>query len=180
MPSPPCPTGADIAQLGRGVAAGAVGTLAMTGWQELAAKLMSSGAPDGDGSAADRDPDPWEQAPVPAQVARRLGRLVGWDPPAERIGLLTNVMHYGYGTGWGVGYALTRERTEQAPALALGAAFGTAVWAASYVQLVPLGLYEPPWRYSPGELALDLSYHLVYGVATALALAGLERGVPRG
>ncbi|MFL5859170.1 MAG: hypothetical protein ACJ780_00060 [Solirubrobacteraceae bacterium] len=28
------------------------------------------------------------------------------------------------------------------------------------------GLYQPPWKYSPQQLALDLSHHLVYGVGT--------------
>ena len=45
----------------------------------------------------------------------------------------------------------------------------------SYVQLVPMGLYEPPWRYPPKELALDLSYHLAYGAGLGAAYAVLER-----
>ncbi len=56
-----------------------------------------------------------------------------------------------------------------------GAAFGTGAWAASYAELVPLGIYQPPWRYPAKELALDLSYHLVYGLAVAGAFAVLER-----
>lgn len=55
------------------------------------------------------------------------------------------------------------------PAARRGAAFGEFVWAMSYVELVPMGLYEPPWRYPPKELAFDLSYHLVYGAGTGLA-----------
>lgn len=47
--------------------------------------------------------------------------------------------------------------------------FGTGVWLVSYLTLVPMGLYQPPWRYPPGELALDLSYHLAYGVGTGVA-----------
>ncbi len=37
------------------------------------------------------------------------------------------------------------------------------------------GLYEPPWKYPPKEFALDLSYHLVYGVGLGAAYAALER-----
>ena len=36
-----------------------------------------------------------------------------------------------------------------------------------------MGLYDPPWKTPPAELALDLSYHLVYGavvVASAYRL----------
>ncbi len=39
--------------------------------------------------------------------------------------------------------------------------------------MVPMGIYEPPWKYSAPVLTLDLSYHLVYGGATALAFAVL-------
>jgi hypothetical protein len=53
--------------------------------------------------------------------------------------------------------------------------FGSAVWASSYAELVPMGIYELPWKYKPQELALDLSYHLAYGLATAVAFAGLSR-----
>jgi hypothetical protein len=51
--------------------------------------------------------------------------------------------------------------------------FGTGVWAASYLELVPMGLYEPPWEYPATTLAKDLSYHLVYGVGTAAAYDAL-------
>jgi len=50
-----------------------------------------------------------------------------------------------------------------------GLVFGTAVWAASYAQLVPMGLYQPPWKYEPSELALDWSYHGAYGAGVGIA-----------
>jgi hypothetical protein len=39
----------------------------------------------------------------------------------------------------------------------------------SYAQLVPMGIYKPPWKYPVRDLGLDLSYHLVYGIAAAVA-----------
>jgi len=39
----------------------------------------------------------------------------------------------------------------------------------------PLGIYEPPWRYPPKELAIDLSYHLVYGLGVAGTYRLLEQ-----
>ena len=47
--------------------------------------------------------------------------------------------------------------------------------AAVFATLVPLGIYEPPWKYPPKELAIDLSYHLVYGLGVAGAYRLLER-----
>jgi hypothetical protein len=139
----------------RGALAGLAGTAAMTAHQRL-----------GQGPSSGGDPS-WDEAPAPAQVARIGLGLVGIDSPAEQIPLLTNAMHWLYGTGWGVGYALlAADADEEAWA---GPAFGLLVWALSYVQLVPLGIYEPPWEYEPSELADDVGYHLTYGTATALA-----------
>lgn len=103
-------------------------------------------------------------APVPAQVARKvLKGAFNRTVPPEKIGLLTNVMH------WGVrdqlGLAVRGAAGELAgPRLAQGVLFGAGVWAMSYLTLVPMGLYGPPWRYPPKELVLDLSYHLAYGL----------------
>lgn len=159
--------------IGKGLLAGVAGTAAMTAWQELAAKLQSPGG--GEGAESDRStPNPWEVAPAPARVAKLIGeRVFHLEVPAEKIGFLTNAMHWGTGTGWGAVYGLlagTRRRSTPGD----GLAFGTVVWVASYAQLVPLGIYEPPWKYSPRVLAFDISYHLVYGGATALAFAVLS------
>ena len=145
----------------------------MTAWQELAARLESDEAE----SSSNGGPpaDPWESAPAPAKVARKFAQdVLHRDVPPERIGLLTNVMHWGTGTGWGVVYGLLPGRARRGPLLQ-GALFGTLVWASSYAQLVPMGIYELPWKYPPGVLGLDLSYHLVYGVGTGVghrAIAG--------
>lgn len=157
-----------LGALGRGVLAGIAGTAAMTAWQELAARLQGSGSSGSDGAPE----DPWEQAPAPARVARKVAAGVfDVELPAERIGLVTNVMHWGYGTGWGGVYGLLAGSARRGRGLRRGLAFGTAVWAASYAQLVPMGIYAPPWTYGAGELAMDLSYHLAYGAGVGAAYA---------
>jgi uncharacterized membrane protein YagU involved in acid resistance len=155
----------------RGILAGVAGTAAMTGWQLLAAKLRSSGAEE----QGDPPEDPWEQASAPAKVAKRIGEdVLHREVSPDLIPLLTNVMHWGYGTGWGAVYGILAGGRD-APSVRAGVAFGTAVWGMSYVQLVPMGLYDPPWEYPPEELALDLSYHLVYGAGVAAAFRVLTR-----
>ena len=132
----------------------------MTAAQRVGAHLEPD---DGNRSSA----DPWESAPAPAKVGRRILKgIFRRDVSAERIPLLTQVMHWSYGIGWGVGYALTREKVE-APPRAHGLLLGTGMWGASYAELVPMGIYEPPWRYPVRTLALDAAYHLVYGSAVA-------------
>jgi hypothetical protein len=165
----PTPLGA----IGRGLVAGAIGTAAMTAWQTLAAKLQESGeeseGSSSEGSSAEEKKDPWEEASAPAKVAKRVLEGVFQEQVGpERIGFLTEAMHWGYGTSWGAAYGVLAG-TAGRSTLRGGLAFGTGVWASSYAQLVPMGLYEPPWKYPPKTLALDLSYHLVYGSAVAAA-----------
>lgn len=165
----PSPLGA----LARGLAAGVLGTACMTAAQELAAKLQGGGGEEG-GDSDERPADPWEQAPAPALVARRIARGVfRRDLPAERIGAITNAMHWGYGTSWGAVYGLA-EGTAQAPALRLGLIFGAGVWVASYLQMVPMGLYEPPWTYAPKDVAMEVGYHLAYGAGVGAGYKALE------
>ena len=155
-------------RLRRGLLAGLAGTAPMTAWQELSSRLVSSGTED---SPEEEAPpaDPWQRASVPAKAARRIAiKLLDVDPPPSLIPYLTHGMHWAYGTGWGGVYALVRRRRAESP-LRAGAAFGAAVWAGSYAQLVPMGLYAPPWSYSPSEIALDLAYHVAYGVGVAAA-----------
>jgi len=163
-----------IGAVGRGLVAGFAGTAAMTAWQELSARLRSDGAPEEQGLQQPPE-DPWASASAPAKVGRRIIEGVFHRQlPANRIGLLTNAMHWSYGTGWGAAYGLI-QGTWPGGAIRSGLLFGTGVWAMSYVTMVPMGLYELPWRYSPGDLGLDLSYHLAYGAGVGAAHGLLER-----
>ena len=162
-----------LAALGRGLIAGTAGTVAMTAYQELVARLKGSSD-----SGAGEQQDPWESAPAPAQVGRRLiEALFQTSLDARWAPVLTHTMHWLYGTLWGGVYALVEESRDEPGALA-GPVFGLTVWAMSYVQLVPMGLYEPPWRYPAKTLALDVSYHLVYGSGVGAAHAVLVRRHP--
>jgi hypothetical protein len=165
----PTPLGA----LARGLVAGAVGTGLMTIAQELSTRLQSS-EPSGEESEAPRDP--WEQASVPAQVGRRIGEgLLRHDVGPERIPVLTHVMHWAYGTGWGVVYGIVRGSRTRDPSMRDGLAFGLEVWAMSYVELVPMGLYQLPWKYPAKDVATEVGFHLVYGAGTAMAFRLLDR-----
>src|SRR4051794_32526322 len=108
-----------LSTIARGLAYGACGTAAMTGWQNVSAKLLGGegegggedGGSQGHGGGQGSAGDPWEGASAPAKVGRLILRSVaGRDVPPERIGLLTNVMHWGYGLSWGVAYALLTPR----------------------------------------------------------------------
>lgn len=171
-----------LGAVGRGLGAGVAGAALMTAWQEASMRLRrdesdsgSQGQESGGEQPGAGQPDPWQQASTPAKVARRIIEGVFERPvPTERIGLLTNVMHWAYGTSWGAVYGLIQASSPGRP-LGRGALFGTGVWAMSYITLVPMGLYQPPWKYSPTELAMDLSYHLAYGIGTGVGYSLLDR-----
>jgi uncharacterized membrane protein YagU involved in acid resistance len=157
-----------VGAAGRGLVAGLAGTAVMTGYQLAVRKARGQrlGTP---------VPRTWADAPPPAQVVKKAAEAVGHgrNITKQQVPLLTNAMHWGYGTWWGLAYGLAARSLRPDP-LAGGATLGGAVWIAAYAELVPLGIYAPPWESEPKELALDLSYHLVYGAAVAAAYAALE------
>jgi len=146
--------------VGKGVLAGLVGTAAMTAAQELYARLPSDGGP----GAAEEPDDPWEQASAPAKVGKRLVEgMLQKEVSEDLIGPFTHGMHWGYGTANGVAFGLVQPSLGGHP-LRNGLAFGAAVMASSYLQLIPMGLYELPWKYSPRELGIEFGFHLAYGL----------------
>ena len=112
-----------------------------------------------------------DEDPAPAQAVRKVLGAVGFEPPRSWTPYLTQGAHWAYGLGWGSVYGLLRRRAGHP--LVAGLAFGLGVWGASYAQLVPLGIYEPPWTYPAGVLAEDVSYHAIYGLGVAGAYAAL-------
>jgi hypothetical protein len=153
----------------RGVEASALGTLAMD--TLLYRRYRRDGGTSGFvGWESSEGVSSWEQAPAPAQVARKLlGRLTGRDLPPRYARLLNNVTHWGFGLAAGAGFGLIL--TGRRPRLWYGLPFGAAVWANGYVVLPRLGVYEDIWKYDLETLGKDLSAHLVFGTVTAAALS---------
>jgi hypothetical protein len=103
---------------------------------------------------------PTPPSDAPGEVGRRLLEGVfGRRVRRRERGPLNHAMHWLYVTSWGVGLGLLT----------------AGVWAASLVELPALGLAPPLWHQSPRAIAADAGYHLVYGLATAAALAWLRR-----
>jgi hypothetical protein len=157
-------------RIGRGLAAGLIGTAVMTALQLAVAKAR--------GERLDTPvPRTWADAPAPAQVVKKAAAAVGHgrDVTKKHVPLITNVMHWGYGLWWGTAYGVAAQWSFSTNPLVAGPLLGGGVWAASYAELVPLGIYKAPWKYPAEELALDLSYHLAYGLAVAGVYKALER-----
>lgn len=145
-------TPSPLGSAARGLAAGGIGTAVMTAGQLVYLKATGG-----------------ESSSTPAQVGKRIVEGVfRRDVPEERMDLLNNVMHIGYGTSWGVAYGLAR-RTGARAGVTSGLAFGAVVWAASLVHLPAMKLAPPVWEYSLQDIAPDLGFHLLYGAGVGAA-----------
>jgi uncharacterized membrane protein len=142
----------------RGLAAAAVGTAAMTSAQTAYLKLT--------GGSSSRAPEEVGQRLIRGVARRRV--------PRDRRDALNQGMHLLYGTSWGLPLGLlVGSLPRRPPAALLGAGLGLSAWGVSLVVLPGLRISEPPWRQSAAALAADVGMHLVFGEATAAALAAL-------
>ena len=158
-----------------GAAAGVIGTLAFDRF--LYRRYRREG---GDSGFADWETSAgvvsWEDAPAPAKVGKRLLEAVlGRELPPESARPVNNVTHWAYGIQAGVLYGLVVGSLRSSKVW-YGIPFGAGVWASGYVVLPVLGVYRPIWEYDRETLAKDLSGHLVYGLATAMAFRLLSPG----
>jgi hypothetical protein len=157
------------AAIAQGLAAGVIGNAVFTGYQTLQARLRSSDSNGSDESA----PDDWSEAPAPAQVGQRIvSGVFERDVSTDQAGLLTNVMHWLYGTSWGALYGVLQE-TNHRP-VANGVVLAGAVMGADYTLLPAMRVYKPPWEYEPTTLGKDVANHVVYGLAVAGAYRALD------
>src|SRR5262249_34472324 len=92
--------------IGRGVAAGAIGTLAMDSF--LYWRFRHGGGRSGFGAwESSADVTGWDNAAAPARVGKQLVEgLLGHDVPGRHARALNNATHWSYGLGAGAAYAL--------------------------------------------------------------------------
>ena len=162
----------------RGVAAAAVGTLAMDLlWH---ARYRRGGGEDGFADwELSRGTTGFEHAGTPAQVGRRLAQKVAHiELPDNRAALTNNVVHWATGLQWGAAYGVVAALAGK-PGLRSGAALGVVACSTSYALLPLLGLYQPIWTYDARTLAQDYSAHLVFGTVTGAGLWVLRAGPDR-
>ena len=139
--------------VGRGLFAGAAGTVAMTISSTVEAKLRDRGS-----------------SSAPADAA---GKVLGVQPRnPDGKARFSNVVHWSYGTSWGAARGLLDVAGING-VTAIAAHFG-AIWGSAQVMLPALDVAPPPWETEPKEIAIDAFHHAVYVVATGLAFAALE------
>jgi hypothetical protein len=135
--------------IGKGLIAGFAGTVAMTVSSTIEAKLR-------------------KRAPssAPAKAAEKvlgIGRFQN-DAAENRFGTL---VHWGYGTGWGVPLAVLRGLG--LPPKVATAAHYAALSGSEQVMLPTLDVAPPVTMWGADEIAIDAWHHIVYAVAAGLS-----------
>lgn len=136
---------------GQGFAAGVAGTVAMT----IVMYQLHQRLP-----ASERYPLP------PREITERATNALSHTDRRSLPDASLNA-HLAYGAAAGALLALALPR----PGVALGAAYGTLVWAASYFGWVPaLRVLKPATEHPARRNLLMIAAHLVWGGATAATL----------
>ena len=146
--------GDTAAAVGKGLFAGAAGTVAMTASSTLEAKLRERGS-----------------SSAPADAA---GKVLGVQP-RDQAGQarFSNVVHWSYGTSWGAVRGLLHAAGIDGPTASM--AHFAAIWGSAQVMLPALDVAPPTWDTEPKEIAIDAFHHAVYATFTGLAFAALQR-----
>jgi hypothetical protein len=157
--SPMSTTIGDVAaDVGKGLFAGLSGTAAMTVSSTLEMKLSGRGA---------------SQSQTPAEAAEAVLDVEPEDEGSEAQ--FSNLVHWGYGTGWGAVRGLLASAGLSGP-VATAAHLGL-VWGSEQAVLPALGVSAPVFKYGGKAVATDLLHHTVY--ATGLAYTYLDRSQTR-
>ncbi len=145
-------TGDVAGAIGRGLAAGVVGTAAMTVSSTLEMKVRGR-----------------EASSAPAAAA---AKVLGVEPKSDEAkARFATLVHWAYGTGWGAVRGVLG-------AVGLGRSLATpahlaTVWGSELVLLPALGVAPPLREWGARELAIDVFHHAVYATATGLAYGWL-------
>jgi len=83
------------------------------------------------------------------------------------------LMHLGYGSGFGAVYGLALGKGPASASKVLS--YGLGVWGfGSFVLLPALKIMRPEWRAKPAEVAVNLGVHLIYAGTVALLTEEFE------
>ena len=102
---------------------------------------------------------------ITAELAERSGAAEAIDHDEEVIDIATTVNHFGYGAAMGLGYGLLAASAVP-PRVLTGIAFGSGVWAVSYLGWLPLmNMRAAATKEPAGRNAMMIAAHLVWGAA---------------
>lgn len=139
--------------VGKGIFAGLIGTAAMTVSSAIEMRLNGRSASDAPSKAAGRA--------LGVQPRNQVGKA--------RFG---QVVHWSYGTVWGVARGLIGLTGLRGAAA--GALHFASVWGAAQLILPALDVAPPATEWDPEEIATDVLHHAVYAAAAGAAYDFIE------
>ncbi|HWP42326.1 MAG TPA: DUF1440 domain-containing protein [Blastocatellia bacterium] len=120
---------------------------------------------------------PDEQYPLPpAEITSELASEARVSDKMDEKGitLATLASHFAYGAAAGALYAPLASRLRPNPLLG-GAAYGLAVWSASYLGLLPgLGILKPATEHPARRNALMIASHVIWGTALGMLVSRMS------
>ena len=164
-----------------GAAAGFIGTIAMTqfqnAWRKMSEKKPSSG---GSSRSTTRARHSEQNESATMKAAGKLARLAGQELTREQRGTASPFIHYGFGTAMGALYGMAIEaaphnvRRQRIPFV--GGLFGSAVFLGADEIAVPAaGLSQG--SANPSTHLYSWLSHLVYGLATEFVRSQIRRRI---
>jgi hypothetical protein len=140
--------------IGKGIIAGIAGTAVMTVSSTIEMKLRGRQASE-----------------APAKVA---GKVLGVEPKGEQEKQrFSNMVHWGYGTAWGIPRGLIAATGLKG--VAADVAHFSSIWGTALLMLPAAGAAPPVKEWGATELAIDAFHHAVYAAAAGIAYAWLDR-----
>jgi hypothetical protein len=168
--------------LGKGLIAGFAGTVAITISQMIEMQITNRGMSNAPvvvggktlgveprGKAElEKEKAQSEQGEVPDEVEQKV---------KENEQKFAQLMHFGYGTGWGLCRGILDLAGLRGP-LADLALFG-GIWGTAQVMLPAAAGTPPITKWSPKEIATDVIHHAVYACATGLTYDAMRKAEKR-
>lgn len=141
--------------IGKGLLAGLVGTIAITLSQMIEMQITKR-----------------KESSAPADAA---GKVLGVAPTGEdEKKRFSTLVHFGYGTLWGAARGLMASAgVKGAPATTLHFA---EVWGSALVMLPALDVAPAVTEQENTQVAIDAVHHLVYAIAVNAAYEHLDKG----
>lgn len=166
-----------LGAVARAFVAGTAGTIAMGAFRKATSSLAPKPKPSGF-----KPPDAEQKDESTTEtVARRFAEGLMKRPlkTAAAKRRLGSLVHYGFGIGWVMDYAVMRESLdldlEPSQVPLAGAALGTVVWALGDDTLLPLfRLSAWPRPKDAARQAYNLLSHAVYGIVAASCYESLR------
>lgn len=169
--------------IGKGLIAGFAGTVAITISQmiemQITGRQMSDAPVEVGGKVLGVEPRGESRLEKEKELAQdRRGTPQTTEEVEENKERFSQLMHFGYGTGWGV-YRGALDLAGIHGALADAALFG-GIWGTAQVMLPGMTGSQPITKWSAKQIAIDVFHHAVYAAAAGLVYECMRRAEKKG